>query len=57
MENQIILNPRDFYLKTLNDGTQVINLRGGTAFDKAFIQECIEKGVKEEIKKQDDETE
>lgn len=46
MENQIIINSRDLYIKELEDGREVVNLRGNTAFDSSFIKECKEKGVR-----------
>jgi len=52
-ENQINLNARDLYIKILDDDVEVINLRGGTAFDKGFIEECKSKGVREETVKED----
>ena len=53
----IILKPRDFYLKKLDNGSEVINLRGATAFDEDFINECKLKGVRLQPIKEDEEEE
>lgn len=44
--SKIELNARDLQIKTLGDDQEVVQIKGGTAFDESFIAECRENGVK-----------
>jgi len=50
---KIELNTRDLQVKTLDDGREVVQLKGSGAFDPTFIVECKELGVLSEIKKEE----
>lgn len=52
---KIELNSRDLQIKTLDDGRKVIQIKGSTAFDEDFQNECIEAGVKEYVERESDE--
>lgn len=55
-EKKIVLNPWDLGLKTLDDGRQVIQLKGSLAFNESFIADCMERGVQAMEIKIEDET-
>lgn len=42
----ISLRPSDLCIKTLDDGREVVQLKGGVAFDESFIEEMKDNGVK-----------
>ena len=43
----ITLRSSDLFIKTLDDNREVIQLRGGLAFDPEFISEMRQAGVRE----------
>lgn len=50
----IELRPSDLCIKTLDDGREVVQLKGGIAFDESFIDEMKESGVKPAVIKEDE---
>lgn len=48
----ISLRPSDLGIKTLDDGREVVQLRGAVAFDENFINEMKEAGVAPYVEKQ-----
>lgn len=51
------MNSRDLQIATLDSGQEVVQIKGGTAFDEGFIQECREAGVKEKLEEEEEEEE
>ena len=54
-DNDIILRPYDLCIKTIENGTKLVQLKSSVAFDTSFLKDCESKGVSEyiEYKKED----
>lgn len=52
--SKIELNTRDLQVKTLDNGSKVVQIKGSTAFDEDFIEECEQAGVKQYVKREED---
>lgn len=50
----INLRPSDLCIKTLDDGREVIQLRGAVAFNEQFIEEMKQEGVAPIIERQEE---
>lgn len=52
---KIEMNARDLQITTLDSGAEVVQIKGGTAFDEQFIEECRQAGVKEKVIEEEEE--